>query len=81
MIRVWWYSSLFNKIDEIDFYGEPNFSAGTQNKNVCAEICGSMPWAERNALHLKIEVFTDEAEPGIDIQPLLFDQCYTAFWK
>ena len=36
------------KMDEIDFYGEPNSTAGTQNKNVCAELCGSMPRAERN---------------------------------
>ena len=44
------------KIDKIDFYGEPNVSAGTQNKNVCAELCDIMPQAKTNGsvLHLKL---------------------------
>ena len=44
------------KIDEIDFYDEPNVSAGTQNKNVCAELCDIMPQAETNGnvLHLEL---------------------------
>ena len=44
------------KIDEIDFYGEPNSSAGTQNKNVCAELCGSVPQAQTNGNVLRLKL-------------------------